>query len=135
MGKAEAVRGAVAAAEGAAAAEAEARAAAAQEEGNAHFRSGQWAAAVASYSEALGLLSPARLISPAISIPISQAPASPGAVTVGTDVIDVIDVTNGTDVTDEASAGGTTDEPGLVAKLRANRAAALLKLGRHAEAL
>ena len=127
-GKARAAEAQVAAVEGAAS-EAEARAAATQEEGNAHFRSGKWAAAVASYSEALGLLSPARLLSPAISVSTSEAPASPGAVT------DVTDVIDGTDVTDKVPASGTPGEPGVVAKLRANRAAALLKLGRHAEAL
>ena len=121
-GKARAAEVQVAAMEGAAS-EAEAGAAATQEEGNAHFRGGKWAAAVASYSEAL------KLLSPAISISIFEAPASTGAVT------DVTDVIDGTDVTDKAPASGTPGEPGLVAKLRANRAAALIKLGRHAEAL
>ena len=101
-----------------AAAEAAAAAAQQQEQGNAHFRSGQWAAAVASYSEALGLLSPA----------ISKL-RHPGAVADGIDATDV------TDACGRASAGGTPGEPDVVAKLRANRAAALLKLGRHAEAL
>ena len=108
-----------AAAQQQAAAQQEAAAAAQQQEqGNAHFRSGQWAAAVASYSEALGLLSPA----------ISKL-RHPGAVTDGIDATDV------TDAGGRASAGGTPGEPDVLAKLRANRAAALLKLGRHAEAL
>ena len=109
---------AAAAAEAAEAAEAAVAAAQQQEQGNAHFRSGQWAAAVASYSEALGLLSPA----------ISKL-RHPGAVADGIDATDV------TDACGRASAGGTPGEPDVVAKLRANRAAALLKLGRHAEAL